>query len=200
MNKVEVKVPDGVSGDWRVETFEVTKEQADLEAVRSAFSSMRGRGVTEPGKYKRLTYRGSVVMSNTPDEINDQGHFVWKARGKILINGLGLGITLKLLLDKPEVKEITVIEKSADVIKLVAPTYIKDKRVVILNFDAFEYKSPKGAHYDFVWNDIWNDITPENLPEMHKLHRKYGRKCDWQGSWCRERCEYQASRERSFCY
>ena len=198
MDTIEVDVPDGVSGPWCVETFKVTKQDAELAAIRAAFSSMRGRGVILPGKYKRLLYKGYVVMSNTPDEIRDQRHFVNRACGDVLINGLGLGITLKLILAKPELKNVTVIEKSQDVINLVAPTYLEDPRVVILNADAFEYKPIKGVHYDCCWHDIWNDIVPSNLPEMRRLHRKYGRRCDWQGSWCRERCEYYANQHS--CY
>ena len=194
MDIVKVNVPDGVSGDWRVESFVVTEEAALGQAMRAAFSSERGRGVMIAGTYKRLVRNGTTVMSNTPDEIRDQMYFVHKAKGDVLINGLGLGITLQLILAKPEVKNVTVIEKSKDVINLVAPTYLEDPRVVILNADAFEYKPIKGVHYDVCWHDIWDNITTENLPEMHKLHRKYGRKCDWQGSWCRERCEYYAGR------
>jgi hypothetical protein len=194
MDIVKVNVPDGVSGDWRVESFVVTEEAALGQAMRAAFSSERGRGVIIAGTYKRLVRNGTTVMSNTPDEIRDQMYFVHKAKGDVLINGLGLGITLQLILAKPEVKNVTVIEKSKDVINLVAPTYLEDPRVVILNADAFEYKPIKGVHYDVVYHDVWDNITTENLPEMHKLHRKYGRKCDFQMSWCRERCEYYASR------
>jgi hypothetical protein len=27
------------------------------------------------------------------------------------------------------------------------------------------------------------------LVEMRSLHRRYGSRCDWQGSWCRRECE-----------
>ena len=62
-------------------------------------------------------------------------------------------------------------------------------RITELKDNAFEYKLPKGVRYDVVWHDIWDYITSDNLPEMIKLHRKYGRKCDYQESWCRYRCE-----------
>lgn len=189
MDKIEVEVPDGVSGDWRVETFEITEVEAKFAALQAAISSERGRGILEPGMYKKLMCGGVLVMSNTPDEIYDQMDFVYKAKGNVLINGLGLGITLKLVLAKPEIKSVTVVEKSRDVIRLVAPTYLKDARVNIVHADAFTYKPPKGVRFGAVYHDIWNYITSDNLPEMHKLHRMYGRKCDWQGSWCRERCE-----------
>ena len=62
--------------------------------------------------------------------------------------------------------------------------------------DALEYKPPRGEQYDVVWHDIWPNICTDNLPEMHKLHRKYGRRCNWQGSWCRAEHEYY--RERGY--
>ena len=71
---------------------------------------------------------------------------------------------------------------------MVTP-YIKDKRVTIINADAFEWKPPKDQRYDVVWHDIWDNICGDNLPEMTKLHRKYGKKTDWQGSWCKYECK-----------
>lgn len=99
-------------------------------------------------------------MSNTPDEIRDFQSFVRKAKGKILINGLGLGVLLKALLEKEDVTQITVIEKSEDVIKLVSGS-ITDKRVSIINADAFEYKPPKGEHmivYGMIYGIIYVKI------------------------------------------
>ena len=99
-----------------------------------------------------------------------------------------MGVVIKALLGKEEVKTITVIEKSQDVIQLVASTYEKDPRVVVLWADAYEVRPSKLVHYDCVWHDIWDNICGDNLKEMAKLHRKYGRKCDWQGSWCKDEC------------
>ncbi len=44
-----------------------------------------------PGKYRRLSNNGEVVMSNTPMEINTCMEFIERATGRVLINGLGLG-------------------------------------------------------------------------------------------------------------
>jgi spermidine synthase len=182
---IEINVPDGVSGDWKVETFEVSSKDAEMQRIQIMKT---GRGV-KAGIYKKLVRNGTLVMSNTPDEIRDFSSFVHKAKGKILVNGLGIGVLLKALLNKDEVTEITVIEKSKDVINLVAETYLKDNRVTIINECAFEYKPPKEAKYDCVWHDIWDYITEENLPEMKKLTRKYGKKADYQESWCRSECQ-----------
>ena len=102
--KIDINVPDGVSGNWSIETFEVKKDE--LSQKISMFKT--GRGVPE-GTYKRLMRNGTCVMSNTPDEIMDFMAFVWKAKGSILINGLGLGVLLKALLGEPGVTDITLL-------------------------------------------------------------------------------------------
>lgn len=186
--KIDIDVPDGVSGEWRVETFEV--KNGELSQMLSVIKT--GRGVPG-GTYKALKRGETTVMSNTPDEIRDFMSFVHRAKGSVLVNGLGIGVLLKALLNKPEVTDITVIELSEDVIKLVAPTYLMDSRVTIIQGDAFTYKPPVDKKYDAVWHDIWDYICGDNLEEMKKLHRKYGRRTKYQESWCRELCE-QANR------
>lgn len=186
MRDIKISVPDGVSGNWAVQSFTVSEEDAKFAGLRAVMHG--GRGGIKAGTYKKIKRGETLVMSNTPDEIRDFSHFVHRATGKILVNGLGLGVLLRALLDKPEITEITVIEKSQDVIKLVSETY-KDKRLTIINADAFEYQPPKEKRYDCVWHDIWDNITSDNIPEMKILHRKYGRKCDYQESWCMDRCK-----------
>jgi len=183
---------DGKSGEWSVETFVVPEE--DLSQIFSIFKT--GRSVPG-GIYKRLKRSGTVVMSNTPDEIRDFRHFTYQAKGSILINGLGLGCVIKVLLDKPEVTKITVIEKSEDVIKLVAP-YFNDERLQIIHADAFEYKPQKNEKFNFVWHDIWDYICADNLTEMATLHRKYSKKTEWQDSWAKSLCQRAKLNERRY--
>lgn len=178
-------LPIGKSNEWVIEEFEV--KEREFSQIISLFKT--GRGVPA-GKYKMLKRGNTIVMSNTPDEIRDFSYFTQVANGSILINGLGIGCVLKVLLDKPEVTKITVIEKSEDVINLVAP-HFNDNRLTIINADAFTYKPPKDEKYDFVWHDIWDYICADNLKEMSKLHRKYGRKTKWQDSWAKYECKHQ---------
>lgn len=103
------------------------------------------------------------------------------------MNGLGLGLIVGCMLEKEQVNHVTVIEISAEVIELVGTHYLKKygDRLTIIHADALEYKPSKGQRFNTVWHDIWPTICSDHLPDMHKLHRKYGRRCDWQGSWCR---------------
>ena len=178
-------IPDGQSGKWKVETFIVPEKS--IENIRLAFQP--GNRTVKPGKYKKLTHNDTIVMSNTPAELRDHSYFVYKAKGEVLINGLGLGCCLTEVLEKKEVTLVTVIEKSIDVINLVSSFFKSDTRVEIIHADAFTWKPPKGIRYNAIWHDIWNNICEDNLPEMTKLHRKYGKRADWQGSWGRELCK-----------
>lgn len=189
---VEINIPDGTSGDWEIETKIVTKGDAKLSLLRGIIS---GSGRYSPaGTYKGLLYKGDVVMSNTPDEISDHYPLYWNASGQILINGLGLGMCIEMIIDK--VDFITVVEISEDVIKLVSPYYKDNPKVEIVHADAFEYKPKKGIRFNAVWHDIWPTICTDNLPEMARLHRKYGRLTDWQGSWMKPYLQSEFRREK----
>jgi len=192
--QIPLHVPQGVQKSWRVEHFEVSASAAKMFNIRASFNSKdKSRYITH-GKYTRLMNGPNVVMSNTPSEIADHVHFFKIAEGNVLVNGLGLGMVIEAIASK--VKSLTIIEKNEEVIKLVAPTYASVPNVSILHADAFEFKPEVGYKYDYVWHDIWTDICADNLKDMTKLHRKYGKKTHWQGSWRRKECESLRKSER----
>lgn len=191
---LKVDIPEGISGNWRVEKFTVTEEDVRYFNMRGAFSGRGGH--IKAGSYTRLMRGSTVVMSDTPDEMRGHEMFVRKATGNVLINGLGIGMVLKNVLAKEDVKSVVVNELSEDVIELVAP-YYKDDRLTINHVSAFNYKPPKGLKFDAIWHDIWDYICTDNLEEMKKLHRKYGRYCTgYQGSWERSRLEYELKKQQ----
>ncbi|MBN8955005.1 MAG: hypothetical protein J0H17_00095, partial [Rhizobiales bacterium] len=115
---------------------------------------------------------------------------VFRAKGHVLINGLGIGMVLAAVLRRPEVQRVTVVEIDPDVVALVSPHY-PDARVTVIQSDAFDYAPPKGERYGAVWHDIWDTICANNLPSMTRLKRKYGRRTDWQGCWGEHEIRYR---------
>lgn len=188
-DQYKVDVPEGQSGDFKIKRFTVSQEDSEFATLRALIKG--GRGALPPGDYTGLYEHGRLWMSDTPDEIRDHLQAIRKAKGYVLINGLGLGVVLAAVAAKPEVKHVTVVECSPDVIALVGPHYQErfGDRIEIVQDNAFTYKPPKGIRYGMVWHDIWPDICSDNLPAMKLLHRRYGRRADWQGSWCRSECE-----------
>lgn len=173
-----VTVPEGISGAWRVERFEIGKSDAAMSLFHY------GSRAPSPGIYTRLMRGRQVVMSDVPAEMRDHYEPVRRARDEVLINGLGLGMVAQACLDKPGVSRVTVVEFSLDVIALVAPHYQEryGDRLCIVHADAFAYV-PDLPSYGAVWHDIWDDLCEDNLVEMTRLKRKYGRRADWQGCW-----------------
>lgn len=180
----KVTLPEMQKGEYRIEHF-ITDDRVCFSDIKT------GRNVPIGQKFTRLMRGLTVVMSDTPAEIRDMYFAYNMAKGSCLINGLGLGILLNAVLKKDSVTDVIVVEKSKDVFDLVAPFYQSPKCTIVLA-DAFDYKPEKGKKFDMVWHDIWDNICADNLPEMHKLHRKYGCKAKWQGSWCREECKRYA--------
>jgi len=200
----KVDVPEGASGNWRIEKFEVSEKDAEMQRMRSMFNG--GRGVPV-GSYTKLVrgsggFGGTIVMSDTPDEIRDHlgpitevKRIVYREKRapSVLIHGLGLGMIARAVL-KEGASSVTVVEKSPDVIALTGP-WLKEQfgdRVTIIEGDALDWKPERGARWDVVWHDIWDNICSDNLEGMKTLHRRFGRRSLWQGSWCRWRCEQQA--------
>jgi len=177
------KIPAGELGSIKVIKREVSEDDARFHNMRAVWSP--GARTIDPGVYTELHINNSLVMSDTPAEYRDHSWFIYGARGHVLLNGLGLGCVLACVL--PKVDRVTVVEINEDVIAYVGP-HFNDPKVEIVYADALEWRPPKGTKYDAVWHDIWPNICSDNINDMKRLHRKYGRRTDWQGSWCRELC------------
>ena len=192
LDYLPIVVPDGMQDHWRIETFTLSNAESEATGLRAIFKG--DDYFIPPGTYKRLMRDNVVVMSNTPMEVRTNREFITQANGKVLINGLGLGMVLAEILKKPDVQSVTVIEASVEVIALVAPAFQSDPRVQIIHANAFEWQPAKDERFDVVWHDIWDCICAENVAEMRTLESKYIGRAWWQASWCREECEKKLSR------
>lgn len=184
--KYKVSVPEGAAGEWYVRRFVVDEDAAMRTSFRAA--AQGGRGSVPAGTYTGLYHGTELWMSDTPDEISDHLDFIFQAHGNVLVHGLGLGMGVAAVLAKPEVRSVLVVEIAKEVINLVAP-HLQAKygsKLSVLHGDALIWPIPKGAKWDVAWHDIWENISEDNLEAMTKLHRRFGRRVKWQGSWQKE--------------
>lgn len=181
------------------ELWMIDKKTADTGHSGSLGSVIRtGRGSLVEGEtYTRLLRKHkaggtSIVMSDTPDEISDLSPILREGRGRVLVNGLGLGCVIRGLLAIEAVEHIDVVEISPELVELIGPYFEDEDRVTIHIGDAFTFTWPAGTRWDCVWHDVWDDLSADNLNESsgharpgsyEKLHRRYGRRANWQGSW-----------------
>lgn len=150
---------------WKLEKFEIKQDN-----IRARFD-----GIT-PGKYIELLHNGECVMSDTNMEKRTNSDFCINAHGDIIIGGLGIGMIIMAIQDKPEVNTITVIEKNQEVIDIVASQLNLNDKVNIICADVFEWKPERGVKYDMAYMDIWNWINEDVYKkEMQPLKRKYAR-------------------------
>lgn len=113
--------------------------------------------------YLALTNGNNVWMSLNPNEIETMKPFINKAKGNVLVLGLGLGYVPFMMALKDEVKSITIIEKDQDIItlfnNLIAPYFINKNKIKIIHDDAVNYT--KNHHnYDYIFADLWH--SPED--------------------------------------
>jgi hypothetical protein len=177
----KVMIPEGKSGSVAVKRFEI-EDDFGLMHMR-----MGNRG-TLPGQYTKLTRNGHLWMSDTHAEFRDSARFLRKAKelgGRVLINGLGLGVVVGHLLECDNVEHIDVVEIDEDVIKLVAPSF-DGERVTVHHADAYCVEWPKGTRWQSAWHDIWLDICEDDLKGHERLNRKYGGRVDYQECWAHD--------------
>jgi len=219
-------IPAGKSGCVRVEHFTVSKKEADYGQMRAAVTADRNGGVL-PGEYARLVIApksladtclgelpsdglvpGDVMMSDTQMEQYTNIEFLVRARGSVLVAGLGLGMILIPALKKDIVESIQVLELNPDVIKLIESPLRKyltkkaSKKLTITQADVFEWKPPKGEKWDTIYFDIWADICEDNLTEITRLKRKFARRLNrgntnaWMGAWQEDDLRYWSNYHR----
>lgn len=177
-------VPEGTQGIAKIEHFTVSRREEQLRAI------LHPDEYIPPGRYVRLLINGEIAMSNTPMEQRTNQFVVWKAKGDVLIAGLGIGLILSPILAKTEVRHVTVIEKYQDVIDLVAP-YYASPRLTVICADIFMWKPSE--KFDTIYFDIWPAITVDNLEDIAVLHRRgahWKKPGAWMDSWNAEHLRY----------
>ena len=152
--------------DWYIKKFEI--------AENNLYAQVHG---IMPGKYVKLMQGMSVVMSDTDMEKETNAEFCSKAHGDIIIGGLGIGMIIMAIQDKPEVKTITVIEKNKEVIELISSQLKFNDKVKIVHDDVYSWMPDNDKKYDMRYMDIWNyintDIYKEEMVQLKKIYSKF---------------------------
>ena len=106
-------------------------------------------------------YEGKTPwMSVCPSEILSMQEDIAPARGNVLVLGLGLGYYPFMISGKPEVKDITVVERSPEIVKLfethLLPQFPFDYKIEIAQCDAYDYLDEvEPGEFDFIYCDLW---------------------------------------------
>ncbi len=101
-------------------------------------------------------------MTVEPFEIETFAPFINEAEGHVLLCGLGLGYVAYMLSLKPEVKSITVVDLSQDVIDIfneaILPQFENKDKITVVQGDALEFmENTDLTGFDHVNVDVWRD-------------------------------------------
>lgn len=162
-----VKIPGVTDGKWelRREAYEPYRAVIcdDLE-IKDDLTEIPHLGFfTERFEFPAVLEGGNEWMTLTPVDMDTCEEAIYAAHGRVVTFGLGLGYYAYMAALKDEVESVTVIEKSADVIRLferyIFPYFPKKDKVRIINADAFEYaeRVMPSEGYDYAFVDIWRD-------------------------------------------
>jgi len=188
----DVSIPNGKRDTAYIDQIVITEDEVNFANLRLAMNSQGHRAVA-PGTYTRLVADGDLQMTDTPAEKMDHAYAVKQATGSCLVMGLGIGMVASAMARKPEVTDITVIERNPDVIDLVAP-YL-DPKITVIEADALTWEPPKGKKWAVVWHDIWQSICLDDCESRAKLSRKYARRWTvYHGSWAKDEIRAQQSK------
>ncbi len=118
---------------------------------------------------------GNEWMTLTPVDLDTCQTAINAAKGRVVTFGLGLGYYAFMVSEKEKVEQITVVERSSDVISLfeqvLLPQFPHKEKVRIVCADAFAYAEgqlPKES-FNLAFVDIWRDAS-DGLE--HYLHMK----------------------------
>ena len=120
------QLPEGSSGDWSIRRVALPARAVEVADDRPDCFRYR------PGDYTELRCGGITFMTDLYDEWWTQRRAIERARevgGSVLVTGLGLGVVVKEMLAdgvSASIRRIVVLERSADVIRLAAPSLLAE--------------------------------------------------------------------------
>lgn len=131
----------------------------------------------EPLTIKALTSQGITWMTDEPRFWYDMCHLAWRARGSVLVGGLGLGLIHHWLKANPAVYSVHTIELHKQVTELVLESNVEVG-------DFFDYCRNTNQQFDTIITDfalaqpdpaLFTIIENEILPRFpNVLHLHYG--------------------------
>ena len=114
----------------------------------------------KPFSYAALFEGKNLWMSLNPNEINTMASAIEKAKGRVLVLGLGMGYITFMLSNRKNVSSITVIERNKENIalfkKYLLPLFTEKTKITIIEDDAINFVKHY-FKYDYIFADLWFD-------------------------------------------
>lgn len=184
-------------GLWNIQRIQA----AGMPCSTTEMAMHRGMvGFDDYTLLRRITWEtidtmGEIVMEDSARELKKHLPIWMKARGRVLVTGLGLGCVVRGLLANRDVDRIEVVEIDKKIARVLGAEFVGNPRVGMTVGDAMETDFP--GTFDFAWHDLWAEKAAE-LQMMHaKLIHQWKPRCGPQGAWAFPRFMAELFRRRS---
>ena len=162
-----VRFPHTQIGKWKFTTESYHPYEPFVcghPVLRSDFREIPQIGFfNEEYRFPAVLENGVEWMTVTPNEIETMREPISQAHGRVITFGLGLGYFAFCVSEKPDVSDVTVIERDESLIKLFREHLLEQfphkEKLRIIRADAFDYaqKEMRAETYDFSFVDLWHD-------------------------------------------
>jgi len=148
-------VREGRSGDWELEKIVLPAGRILRTYNRKGFISFDV--IQEEWKSVGLISGDGYAMTDSPFEQETYKAAVERAKGRVLMCGLGLGLFMSLATEKIQSGQISgldIVEINRHVIDLTLPV-VEEFWARCIQGDAWTYLETTEEKYDFIFVDIW---------------------------------------------
>lgn len=162
------------------EVLIVGSRQALLRGIRPA------RGITKQPLiiHELVEHRNGHVamwMTDLPEELNQIGEMLYNVQpqGRVLVGGLGLGILTSMVAQREDVTDVTVVERSKDVIKLCWWPNSAHATLRVAHSDIYKYLRTTKEEFDYYLLDTWQGTNEgtwweEVMPLRRIIRQRWG--------------------------
>ena len=123
-----------------------------------------------------------TLMGLTPSEMFTLRPGLRKARGRVLVGGLGLGWFARRVLERKQVKHVTVVELSPEMARLFGGPLRErfGERLEVVVGDVYAHAKRRLRKFDSILIDIWagQNLAGEDA-EFHRLRVKHANVWGW---------------------
>ena len=196
-----IRLEDLTDGRWEIRWEEYKPYQGVIcndMIIEDDFTEIPPLGFFPNGfRFPAILENGNEWMTLTPVDLDTCEEAIAAAHGRVVTFGLGLGYYAYMASEKEEVDEVTVVELSAEVIRLfkthILPQMPNRHKIKIVNSDAFEYAEHvmPGERFDVAFVDTWRDASDgapmyKRMKELEK-HSPYTLFLYWVEGFLRSR-------------
>jgi len=167
-----LNIPEGCVGAYKIRHL-LYPAGHRFETATARTAIMGGQhwaqiAFNKPVRFHELSYQHGVWMTDLPVEQAQSNPIFHNYTGHVLVGGLGIGYAATRIAERKQVRSVTVVEISAEVIKLAAPhlpTRVKHK-ITVVKADLFKFLkqcASAGRRFDRAFYDIWQSDSEDTF-------------------------------------